>query len=136
MCYTWPKVHHCRTSSLHLYAPLTRTSTIFIKAVQPADRNAVFVPQINNYVGLARVEVQLVTHTDPPRVHAHSLVGRHCIENGTCTIDIGPNDLTASLVSNHIAAFFPPPFFIYLPLALLLLLKNTVTPEGGQPEHG
>ncbi|KAL3971614.1 transmembrane protein 70, mitochondrial [Sarotherodon galilaeus] len=52
--------------------------------------------RINNYVGLARVEVQLVTHTDPPRVHAHSLVGRHCIENGTCTIDIGPNDLTAS----------------------------------------
>ncbi|XP_030604116.1 nuclear factor NF-kappa-B p100 subunit isoform X2 [Archocentrus centrarchus] len=52
--------------------------------------------RINNYVGLARVEVQLVTHSDPARVHAHSLVGRHCIENGTCTIDIGPNDLTAS----------------------------------------
>uniref|UniRef100_A0A3Q2CEA3 Nuclear factor of kappa light polypeptide gene enhancer in B-cells 2 (p49/p100) n=1 Tax=Cyprinodon variegatus TaxID=28743 RepID=A0A3Q2CEA3_CYPVA len=48
-----------------------------------------------NYVGHARVEVQLVTHTDPPRVHAHSLVGRHCNENGTCTLDIGPNDLTA-----------------------------------------
>ncbi|XP_008286542.1 nuclear factor NF-kappa-B p100 subunit isoform X2 [Stegastes partitus] len=52
--------------------------------------------KINNYVGHARVEVQLVTHTDPPRVHAHSLVGRHCTENGTCTLDIGPNDLTAS----------------------------------------
>ncbi|XP_042372276.1 nuclear factor NF-kappa-B p100 subunit-like, partial [Plectropomus leopardus] len=52
--------------------------------------------QINNYVGHARVEVQLVTHSDPPRVHAHSLVGRHCTENGTCTLDIGPNDLTAS----------------------------------------
>ncbi|CAG05087.1 unnamed protein product, partial [Tetraodon nigroviridis] len=52
--------------------------------------------QINNYVGHARVEVQLVTHTDPPRVHAHSLVGRHCTENGTCTVDVGPNDLTAS----------------------------------------
>ncbi|KAJ0005308.1 hypothetical protein NQD34_011522 [Periophthalmus magnuspinnatus] len=46
--------------------------------------------------GHARVEVQLVTHTDPPRVHAHSLVGRHCNESGTCTLDIGPNDLTAS----------------------------------------
>lgn len=57
------------------------------------------VAQINNYVGHARVEVQLVTHTDPPRVHAHSLVGRHCTENGTCTLDIGPNDLTAALVS-------------------------------------
>ncbi|XP_077469923.1 nuclear factor NF-kappa-B p100 subunit isoform X2 [Stigmatopora argus] len=52
--------------------------------------------RINNYVGHARVEVQLVTHTDPPRVHAHSLVGRHCNDNGTCTMDIGPNDLTAS----------------------------------------
>ncbi|MEQ2181550.1 hypothetical protein GOODEAATRI_012751, partial [Goodea atripinnis] len=52
--------------------------------------------KINNYVGHARVEVQLVTHTDPPRVHAHSLVGRHCNENGTCMLDIGPNDLTAS----------------------------------------
>ncbi|XP_019715667.1 nuclear factor NF-kappa-B p100 subunit [Hippocampus comes] len=52
--------------------------------------------KINNYVGHARVEVQLVTHMDPPRVHAHSLVGRHCNENGTCTLDVGPNDLTAS----------------------------------------
>ncbi|XP_020482258.2 nuclear factor NF-kappa-B p100 subunit isoform X1 [Labrus bergylta] len=52
--------------------------------------------KINNYVGHARVEVQLVTHSDPPRVHAHSLVGRHCTENGICTLDIGPNDLTAS----------------------------------------
>ncbi|XP_054654585.1 nuclear factor NF-kappa-B p100 subunit isoform X2 [Dunckerocampus dactyliophorus] len=52
--------------------------------------------KINNYVGHARVEVQLVSHTEPPRVHAHSLVGRHCNENGTCTLDIGPNDLTAS----------------------------------------
>uniref|UniRef100_A0A8P4KPD8 Nuclear factor of kappa light polypeptide gene enhancer in B-cells 2 (p49/p100) n=1 Tax=Dicentrarchus labrax TaxID=13489 RepID=A0A8P4KPD8_DICLA len=52
--------------------------------------------KINNYVGHARVEVQLVTHSDPPRVHAHSLVGRHCTENGTCTLDVGPNDLTAS----------------------------------------
>lgn len=60
--------------------------------------------QINNYVGHARVEVQLVTHTDPPRVHAHSLVGRHCTENGTCTVDVGPNDLTASSVSNQIPA--------------------------------
>lgn len=56
-------------------------------------------------MGHARVEVQLVTHTDPPRVHAHSLVGRHCIENGTCTVDVGPNDLTASSVSNQIASF-------------------------------
>uniref|UniRef100_A0A665U154 Nuclear factor of kappa light polypeptide gene enhancer in B-cells 2 (p49/p100) n=1 Tax=Echeneis naucrates TaxID=173247 RepID=A0A665U154_ECHNA len=52
--------------------------------------------KINNYMGHVRVEVQLVTHTDPPRVHAHSLVGRHCTDKGTCTIDVGPSDLTAS----------------------------------------
>ncbi|KAK0152454.1 Nuclear factor NF-kappa-B p100 subunit [Merluccius polli] len=52
--------------------------------------------KVNNYVGHARVEVQLVTHSDPPRVHAHSLVGRQCTESGTCTLDVGPNDLTAS----------------------------------------
>ncbi|XP_052469119.1 nuclear factor NF-kappa-B p100 subunit [Carassius gibelio] len=51
--------------------------------------------KVSNYLGQARVEVQLVTHTDPPRVHAHSLVGRHCNDNGICTIDVGPNDLTA-----------------------------------------
>ncbi|XP_062319587.1 nuclear factor NF-kappa-B p100 subunit isoform X2 [Osmerus eperlanus] len=52
--------------------------------------------KVNNYVGHARVEVQLVTHSDPPRVHAHSLVGRHCSESGICTVDVGPNELTAS----------------------------------------
>ncbi|KAL0964301.1 hypothetical protein UPYG_G00321980 [Umbra pygmaea] len=52
--------------------------------------------KISNYVGSARVEVQLVTHSDPPQVHAHSLVGRQCcMESGTCSVDIGPNDLTA-----------------------------------------
>ncbi|KAJ8250562.1 hypothetical protein COCON_G00224840 [Conger conger] len=51
--------------------------------------------KVSNYVGRVRVEVQLVTHTDPPRVHAHSLVGKQCNENGTCSMDLGPNDLTA-----------------------------------------
>uniref|UniRef100_M3ZDB6 Nuclear factor of kappa light polypeptide gene enhancer in B-cells 2 (p49/p100) n=1 Tax=Xiphophorus maculatus TaxID=8083 RepID=M3ZDB6_XIPMA len=60
-----------------------------------SEKNRRTYPTINNYVGHARVEVQLVTHTDPARVHAHSLVGRHCNENGTCSLDIGPNDLTA-----------------------------------------
>ncbi|KAJ4923904.1 hypothetical protein JOQ06_028159 [Pogonophryne albipinna] len=53
--------------------------------------------KINNYVGPARLEVQLVSHCDPPQVHAHSLVGRNCCtESGTCSVDIGPNDLTAA----------------------------------------
>ncbi|XP_028940233.1 nuclear factor NF-kappa-B p100 subunit-like, partial [Antrostomus carolinensis] len=32
--------------------------------------------KICNYTGMARIEVDLVTHSDPPRVHAHSLVGK------------------------------------------------------------
>ncbi|KAL6486931.1 hypothetical protein MHYP_G00035570 [Metynnis hypsauchen] len=62
-----------------------------------SERNRRTYPTVKvcNYVGHARVEVQLVTHTDPPRVHAHSLVGKQCNENGTCSIDVGPNDLTA-----------------------------------------
>lgn len=59
-------------------------------------------------MGVARVEVQLVTHSDPPRVHAHSLVGRHCTDSGTCTMDVGPNDLTASSVANHTSAAAGP----------------------------
>ncbi|KAI4894272.1 hypothetical protein NFI96_016299 [Prochilodus magdalenae] len=62
-----------------------------------SERNRRTYPTVKvcNYVGHARVEVQLVTHTEPPRVHAHSLVGKHCNENGMCSIDVGPNDLTA-----------------------------------------
>ncbi|XP_058241949.1 nuclear factor NF-kappa-B p100 subunit isoform X2 [Hemibagrus wyckioides] len=62
-----------------------------------SERNRRTYPTVKvcNYVGHARVEVQLVTHTDPPRVHAHSLVGKQCNENGTCSIDVGPSDLTA-----------------------------------------
>lgn len=62
-----------------------------------SERNRRTYPTVKvcNYVGHARVEVQLVTHIDPPRVHAHSLVGKQCNENGMCSIDIGPNDLTA-----------------------------------------
>uniref|UniRef100_A0A8C4XA73 Nuclear factor of kappa light polypeptide gene enhancer in B-cells 2 (p49/p100) n=1 Tax=Erpetoichthys calabaricus TaxID=27687 RepID=A0A8C4XA73_ERPCA len=51
--------------------------------------------KICNHTGLAMVEVQLVTNFEPPRVHAHSLVGKQCNENGVCRMKVGPNDLTA-----------------------------------------
>ncbi|XP_072279986.1 nuclear factor NF-kappa-B p100 subunit isoform X2 [Pyxicephalus adspersus] len=51
--------------------------------------------KIFNYVGLAKIEVDLVTHTDPPRVHAHSLVGKHSNETGSCIVTVGPKDMTA-----------------------------------------
>ncbi|XP_061490633.1 nuclear factor NF-kappa-B p100 subunit [Rhineura floridana] len=51
--------------------------------------------KISNYAGLARIEVDLVTHTDPPQVHAHSLVGKQCNEAGNCIVTVGPKDMTA-----------------------------------------
>ncbi|XP_066475079.1 nuclear factor NF-kappa-B p100 subunit [Tiliqua scincoides] len=51
--------------------------------------------KICNYVGVARIEVDLVTHTDPPQVHAHSLVGKQCNETGICVVMVGPKDMTA-----------------------------------------
>ncbi|KAG8435111.1 hypothetical protein GDO86_013167 [Hymenochirus boettgeri] len=50
--------------------------------------------KIFNYVGMAKIEVDLVTHTDPPRAHAHSLVGKNCNEMG-CITTVGPDDMTA-----------------------------------------
>uniref|UniRef100_A0ACB8F7S2 Nuclear factor NF-kappa-B p100 subunit n=1 Tax=Sphaerodactylus townsendi TaxID=933632 RepID=A0ACB8F7S2_9SAUR len=51
--------------------------------------------KISNFVGQARIEVDLVTHTDPPQVHAHSLVGKQCNEVGNCLVTVGPKDMTA-----------------------------------------
>ncbi|XP_062436145.1 nuclear factor NF-kappa-B p100 subunit isoform X2 [Rhea pennata] len=51
--------------------------------------------KICNYAGMARIEVDLVTHSDPPRVHAHSLVGKQCNEAGNCVMTVGPKDMTA-----------------------------------------
>lgn len=58
--------------------------------------------QIFNYVGMAKIEVDLVTHTDPPRVHAHSLVGKHANETGSCVVTVGPKDMTAQYVCPQI----------------------------------
>lgn len=54
--------------------------------------------QISNYAGMARIEVDLVTHTDPPQVHAHSLVGKQCNDDGNCIVTVGPKDMTAQYV--------------------------------------
>ncbi|XP_021505898.1 nuclear factor NF-kappa-B p100 subunit isoform X1 [Meriones unguiculatus] len=51
--------------------------------------------KICNYEGPARIEVDLVTHSDPPRAHAHSLVGKQCSELGVCAVSVGPKDMTA-----------------------------------------
>lgn len=51
----------------------------------------VCVKQISNYQGAARVVVQLVTNTQEPHLHAHSLVGKQC-DKGICLADQQPKD--------------------------------------------
>lgn len=52
----------------------------------------VLLTQICNYVGPAKVIVQLVTNGKNTHLHAHSLVGKHC-EDGICTVTAGPKDM-------------------------------------------
>lgn len=48
--------------------------------------------------------MDLVTHTDPPQVHAHSLVGKQCNEAGNCVVMVGPKDMTAQYVLGQAGA--------------------------------
>ena len=65
----------------------------------PGPQLTVLCPsQICNYEGPAKIEVDLVTHSDPPRAHAHSLVGKQCSELGVCAVSVGPKDMTAQYV--------------------------------------
>ncbi|XP_054846407.1 nuclear factor NF-kappa-B p105 subunit [Eublepharis macularius] len=59
-----------------------------------SEKNKKSYPQVKicNYVGPAKVIVQLVTNGKQPHLHAHSLVGKHC-ENGVCTVNVGPKDV-------------------------------------------
>ncbi|KAM9330490.1 nuclear factor NF-kappa-B p105 subunit [Gastrophryne carolinensis] len=59
-----------------------------------SEKNKKSYPQIkiHNYNGHAKIIVQLVTNSKDVRLHAHSLVGRHC-EDGMCAINLGPKDM-------------------------------------------
>ncbi|XP_063774390.1 nuclear factor NF-kappa-B p105 subunit [Pseudophryne corroboree] len=59
-----------------------------------SEKNKKSYPQIkiHNYVGHAKIIVQLVTNGKDVRLHAHSLVGKHC-EDGVCSINVGPKDM-------------------------------------------
>jgi len=52
--------------------------------------------QLLHYRGRARIVISLVTESDPPYPHAHSIVGKNT-ENGQCTVEIGPeSDMCAT----------------------------------------
>uniref|UniRef100_S4RMI8 V-rel avian reticuloendotheliosis viral oncogene homolog n=1 Tax=Petromyzon marinus TaxID=7757 RepID=S4RMI8_PETMA len=60
------------------------------------DSNRTFpAVQILNYKNRAKIRVSLVTKSDPPKPHPHSLVGRDC-RDGICEMDIGPDSMIAS----------------------------------------
>ncbi|XP_038639209.1 nuclear factor NF-kappa-B p100 subunit [Scyliorhinus canicula] len=55
--------------------------------------------KIFNYTGNAKIVVQLVTAKDPPKLHAHSLVGKQCSDDGVCIVPVGPKDMTAQFTN-------------------------------------
>ncbi|XP_039769612.1 nuclear factor NF-kappa-B p105 subunit isoform X2 [Ornithorhynchus anatinus] len=65
-----------------------------------SEKNKKSYPQVKicNYVGPAKVIVQLVTHGKNVHLHAHSLVGKHC-EDGICTVTAGPKDMVVGFAN-------------------------------------
>ncbi|XP_072347980.1 nuclear factor NF-kappa-B p100 subunit isoform X2 [Scyliorhinus torazame] len=55
--------------------------------------------KIFNYTGNAKIVVQLVTAKNPPKLHAHSLVGKQCTDDGVCIVPVGPKDMTAQFTN-------------------------------------
>lgn len=65
-----------------------------------SEKNKKSYPQVKicNYMGPAKVIVQLVTNGKNVHLHAHSLVGKHC-EDGVCTVTAGPKDMVVSFAN-------------------------------------
>ncbi|XP_012583305.1 PREDICTED: nuclear factor NF-kappa-B p105 subunit isoform X2 [Condylura cristata] len=65
-----------------------------------SEKNKKSYPQVKicNYVGAAKVIVQLVTNGKSVHLHAHSLVGKHC-EDGVCTVTAGPKDMVVGFAN-------------------------------------
>ncbi|XP_024591838.1 nuclear factor NF-kappa-B p105 subunit isoform X3 [Neophocaena asiaeorientalis asiaeorientalis] len=65
-----------------------------------SEKNKKSYPQVKicNYVGPAKVIVQLVTNGKNIHLHAHSLVGKHC-EDGICSVAAGPKDMVVGFAN-------------------------------------
>ncbi|NWV21895.1 NFKB1 factor, partial [Origma solitaria] len=65
-----------------------------------SEKNKKSYPQVKicNYVGPAKVIVQLVTNGKYVHLHAHSLVGK-CCEDGVCTVNAGPKDMVVGFAN-------------------------------------
>lgn len=78
---SWQKILNWSHCLFHLKKIVGKLSHIFYIYLQ-----------ICNYVGPAKVIVQLVTNGKYVHLHAHSLVGKFC-EDGVCTVNAGPKDM-------------------------------------------
>ena len=65
--------------------------------------------QLCNYKGPARIVVSLVTAEDPPRPHAHSLVGKNAT-NGNVTVQIGTEQGMTARWAKFLLNPFSPKF--------------------------
>uniref|UniRef100_A0A8C0JR31 Nuclear factor NF-kappa-B p105 subunit n=1 Tax=Canis lupus dingo TaxID=286419 RepID=A0A8C0JR31_CANLU len=97
------------SSLLALYSPLQRGFRFRYVCEGPShgglpgassEKNKKSYPQVKicNYVGPAKVIVQLVTNGKNIHLHAHSLVGKHC-EDGICTVTAGPKDMVVGFAN-------------------------------------
>ncbi|NWI90635.1 NFKB1 factor, partial [Pitta sordida] len=84
--------------------------------------------QICNYVGPAKVIVQLVTNGKYVHLHAHSLVGKFC-EDGVCTVNAGPKDMVVGFANLGILHVTKKKVFETLETRMIDACKKGYNPE-------
>ncbi|KGL78927.1 Nuclear factor NF-kappa-B p105 subunit, partial [Tinamus guttatus] len=84
--------------------------------------------QICNYVGPAKVIVQLVTNGKYVHLHAHSLVGKFC-EDGVCTVNAGPKDMVVGFANLGILHVTKKKVFETLEARMIDACKKGYNPE-------
>ena len=68
---------------------LVLLKSILIDSLTDNTKPAHTMQQLVGYRGKARVMVSLVSDSDPPVPHAHSIVGKNTMD-GRCIVEMGP----------------------------------------------
>ncbi|NXD14679.1 NFKB1 factor, partial [Nothocercus nigrocapillus] len=95
-----------------------------------SEKNKKSYPQVKicNYVGPAKVIVQLVTNGKYVHLHAHSLVGKFC-EDGVCTVNAGPKDMVVGFANLGILHVTKKKVFETLEARMIDACKKGYNPE-------
>ncbi|NWU97338.1 NFKB1 factor, partial [Upupa epops] len=95
-----------------------------------SEKNKKSYPQVKicNYVGPAKVIVQLVTNGKYVHLHAHSLVGKFC-EDGVCSVNAGPKDMVVGFANLGILHVTKKKVFETLESRMIDACKKGYNPE-------